>query len=233
MCSVMPRLASAASATLRVPEPSLARDERHGGEIGGSQSPLARECVPRWRDEHELIVAPRDDGEPRIIDRAFHERDLHAALERGERDIARVGGRDAEGDARMRLPEAREMAREQIGGDRGARADAEHAGFEPSNSAELFLGHAFDGEELARPRQQRGAGIGEPVRARGPIEQRRLQLAFELAHRLGHGGLAEVQRFRRAGEASELGDASEDAEMVKVQGHDSWLCQHEKYVFGL
>ena len=78
---------------------------------------------------------------------AFHERHVQLAGQQQLGDGGGVGVAQAQDDAGVRLVEAAEQGREQVGSDGGAGADAEAAAGEAAEGGEVFLGGAFGGEK--------------------------------------------------------------------------------------
>jgi hypothetical protein len=63
------------------------------------------------------------------------------------------------------------------------------------------------------------AKTSRTVRFSVPVEQRDAQRLLERLDLARNGGLAEVQRFARVGEAAGLGHRVEDAQLVPVERH--------------
>src|SRR5512142_831052 len=94
-----------------------------------------------------------------------------------------------------------------------------YATVEPAQRAQLLFRRALHREQLTRPGMERLARCGEPRRVTAALEQRQPCLSLQLAYRLRHRRLAQVQRLRRTREAAVLCDSREYPEVMKVQRH--------------
>ncbi len=84
---------------------------------------------------------------------------------------------------------------------------------------EQGLGHRELGEHLAHRAVQALALLRQNQAAGMAVEQRHLQRLLQRRDLAGYGGLAEVQRFARMGEAAGLGNGMEDPQLIPIHAY--------------
>ena len=194
----------------------LSEDERLVHEVGRTYTPSVHEGMRGRRDYHELILAPWNHGYPLVRHRAFDKRDIESPFQQPTRDRARVGAICYELHAGVLLMKAREQRRQKVRRDGSAGTDSKDSSLEPAQRAELFFRDALDTEQFARSREERAAGVCEPRRAAGPVEQLELCLPFQLLHRFRDRGLTQPKGSRGTRKTSLLCDSGEDTQVVQV-----------------
>ena len=144
---VQRRRRSAASITSRVPAPSSRR--RSSSSISWAPVTL-RFLVSGWPGATTTSSSSSRHGrnlEPTVVDRTLDEPELHLVLQHRADDGAGVGGEELEVDPGMGPVQLTEDRRQEIRGQRGAGADAQHAIAEPAERLQPLLGGALLGEE--------------------------------------------------------------------------------------
>ena len=89
-------------------------------------------------------------------------------------------------------------------------------GFEPAGETfrEIAEGVGLFGDP-PRPEQERASRLGQGRAVSGAIEQRHVDLRFELLNPIGHRGLGAVQLLRRFRETALINDSEEDVDLVE------------------
>ena len=107
------------------------------------------------------------------------------------------------------------VGRQPVARDGSAGPYGESSALQSHSCADVFRGGSLEGEDAPCVIKQRCAVGGEPYSfgaGRAPLQQRQFELPLQLAHCLGHGGLADEQRVRGPGKALLLGNGAEDAQ---------------------
>jgi hypothetical protein len=126
-------------------------------------------------------------------------------VRRGERDL----------DAGMVAVEAGEQGG-QVDPVRGDRADRDPPAQQPGELLDREPRPRHRGERRPRIRQHGLAGLGEPYRAAGPVEQLRAELPLQPADLRAHPGLGDAHPLGGPGEAPLLGHRDEVLELPQL-----------------
>ena len=121
----------------------------------------------------------------------------------------------------MSCPKSAKDWRKHVGRDGRAGCDAERAAFEAAELSQLALGYALNAEKFATSRMEESAGIGEPDRPAGTVDELEVELSLQFVQGLRDGWLAQMQRPGRFRESALIDDGSEQSQVVQVDRHYS------------
>ena len=181
-----------------------------GGGVRRRQDRVRR--VAQERDRREVLpVAPRDGG----VGERKHEVGL--ALPQQPQPVLRLGLHERQLDARVRLAQPGQRAREQRRAAGRERGEPHTARPQAGDRGHLLLSRVQAAEHRIRVLDERRTGIREPDAAAGSREQGGADLVLEAGDVVGDRGLGVAERPRRRRQRPPRGDGPEHLQAADVE----------------
>ncbi len=207
-------------------------DVAAGGEVGAEQGELfVLEGVDRQRvggrpgaraagDEAEGLREQRGGGDAGEVGAGEGDAEVEFVGEQGRFDAVLGRLRQGEGDAGVAGVQLGGERTDQVGGEGRRDAQAQVAAGEVLDVVDGPFARGQVAQRAPGVVGVDGAGVGEPHRAAGAVQQLHAKGLLQLLDLLGERGLRDVQLLGGAGEVAVLGDGEEIAQVSQFQrGH--------------
>ena len=178
----------------------VVRDHRLPAEIGERDGATRRERMRRVREQHQLVVADRERGQPLLGRLEGQDPEVEAALQHLEADLARRHAAHVDERLRVRLAEPADERQQQVHA-RLVRADHHAPAAQVRKLPDRALRLLRQAQQPLRVALQHPPGVGQRAVLERSVEQPLAEIIFQPPDGLAHRRLGPVQLPGRPREA--------------------------------